>query len=194
MIHSTKVRLIMLAVAAFSAYAFAIGAPDEEARSLVTIREAPEHVVIYTLHRGPYDGTGPTIGRLFALLGSKGLAPRGNLKFAYLNSPERWSKEHWLTEISIPVDREALKLAGTLGDFTDVKVVPASTLAVAVKPAGMADAGVIFKALMMWIEDRAYEPLEGPCELFPPYSSGKYEDMKTEIMLPVTKPTEARAR
>ena len=75
MIRSSKVRLIMLAVVAFSVYAFAIGAPDEEAQSLVTIREAPEHVVIYTLHRGTYDGTGPTIGRLFALLGSNGLAP-----------------------------------------------------------------------------------------------------------------------
>ena len=80
------------------------------------------------------------IGSLFAVLGKKGLAPVGNLTFSYLNNPQRWAKEHWLTEISIPVDRAALKLAGTLGDFTDIKVVPASTLAVVVKPAGMAGA------------------------------------------------------
>ena len=195
MIRISKAVRIVLAIVAFSAYALAVGKPSADVEPLVTIREAPEHVVLYTLYRGPYDGVGAAIGRLYALLGSKGLTPKGSLSFSYLNNPDRWAKEHWLTEISVPVDREALKLTGTLGDFTDVKVVSAATLVVAAKPAGMADPSVIYRALIVWVaEHDVYEPLEGPCEVFPASVSGSYESMQTEIMIPVTRQPEPEGK
>jgi len=160
----------------------------------VTVREEPERVLLYTVYRGPYDEAGPAIGRLFALAGKNGLMPRGSVAFTYLNNPTRCSADHWLTEISIPVDRSALKLAGTLGEFTDVKVLRGCTVAVAVKPAGMADPAPVYEALTRWVHGHGYGLVGGVSEAFPPQAVGAYEAMQTEIVIPVEKLVEVEAR
>lgn len=115
-------------------------------------------------------------------------APRGPLSYVYLNNPEYVSCRHRLTEIRIPVAKEALKHAGTLGEMTDVKTVPAVELAVIAKSAGQEDPRAIYERLFNWVYAHGYVHIEDPMEKFlTGASGGSYAQMKTEIMVPVMK-------
>ncbi len=161
-------------------------AAAEAGQPAVTIRKAPEQVVLYTLYRGPYDGVGPVIGKLMMQAGQKGIAPQGNISFAYLNNPGLTTKEHNLVEIRVPVGQAALKLAGTLGEFTDVKALPAMDLAVIVKPKGVSDPTQLRAQLAAWIHDNGYEAVDACSETFLGMGGG-YADMESEIAYPVRK-------
>jgi effector-binding domain-containing protein len=153
----------------------------------ITVKKINEQVVLYTLYRGSYDQIGPAIGQLFGLAAQKQIQPMGNVYLTFLNNPKIVAPAHWLTEIRIPVSPQALNAAGTLGPMTDVKKLPAMDVAAAVKPAGMADPSPIYDALAKWIQDNKYSPLDGPMEYYPPNAMGPYEQMQTEIMLPIEK-------
>ena len=155
---------------------------DEHAFS---VRKVEEQVALYTIYRGSYDKAGVVIGRLFGLAAQKGVTPRGPLTFVYLNNPQHVSSEHWLTEIRIPVGKEALKLAGTLGEMTDVKALPAMEAAVAVKAEGQSDAGPIYESLEGWLFKQRCVAIDGPCETFLTGTTGNYAQMKTEIAVPI---------
>ncbi len=154
----------------------------------ITIRKLEPQTVLYTIYRGSYDKMGKAIGNLYALARDKGVYPRGSLSCVYLNNPQLISSEHWLTEIRIPVGKEALKLAGTLGEMTDVKAMPAMEVAVAVKPEGVVDPNPIYENLELWIHKEGYSAVEGPMEIFLTNGAmGSYAQMKSEIMIPVKK-------
>ena len=154
----------------------------------VTIRQVKPQTVLYTIYRGDYDKVGQAIGSLYALAIQKQIWPSGSLHFAYLNNPKHVSSEHWLTEIRIPVREEALKHAVNFGEMTDVKKLPAMTVAVAAKPAGQADSGPIYVRLDSWIFKQGYAGIGGSCEKFlANAATGDYARMKSEIMIPVTK-------
>lgn len=157
-------------------------------KSDVTIRQVEPQTVLYTIYRGDYDKVGHAIGSLYALAVQKKIWPNGSLYFAYLNNPKHVSSEHWLTEIRIPVKEEALKHTGTFGEMTDVKKLPAMTVAVAAKPAGQADSEPIYLRLDTWIFKHGYAGIGGPCEKFlANAATGDYAQMKSEIMIPVTR-------
>jgi effector-binding domain-containing protein len=157
-------------------------------KSEIVIRQVKPQTVLYTIYRGDYDKVGQAIGSLYALAIQKKIWPSGSLHFAYLNNPEHVSKEHWLTEIRIPVREEALKMAGTLGEMTDVKKLPAMEVAVATKPTGQADPGPLYTNLGTWILKQGYIVDGGPCEKFLANAmTGDYSQMKSEIMIPVTR-------
>ena len=153
-----------------------------------SVKKVDEQAVLYALHRGSYEKLGPAIGKLFALAGEKGIAPQGNMSIVYLNSPMRVSKEHWLSEIRIPVGKEALEFAGTLGEFTDVKVMAETEAVVGVKPEGVADPGPIYTGMARWIFEHGYMATEGPSETYLTNAmTGDYSKMKVEILMPVVK-------
>jgi len=154
----------------------------------ITIRKMEPQTVLYTIYRGSYEKAGSAIGKLFALAGQNQIQPVGPVYYVYLNNPSQVSSEHWLTEIRIPVGKDAVKIAGTLGEMTDVKSLPAMEMAVAVKPQGLADPSPIYAALYTWITKQGYM-VTGSCrEVFLTNAmSGNYAQMKTEIMLPVRK-------
>jgi effector-binding domain-containing protein len=184
-----KVWFVLLLAAALSVLGIAeISTKPAAPVPPFTIGKVEPQVVLYTLHRGSYDKTGATVGKLFALAGQKSITPRGPLSYAYLNNPQRVSSEHWLTEIRIPVGKEALQLSGTLGDFTDVKTLPAAEVAIAIKPQGQADPGPIYDSLYTWIFKQGYMPDDGAYEVF--LSEGPmtdYSQMKTKIMVPIVR-------
>jgi effector-binding domain-containing protein len=154
----------------------------------VQIRKTQEQVVLYTIHRGPFDKVGATIGELMATAAPKGLYPRGSVSFVYLNDISTVPSEHWLTEIRIPVGEGALSQAGTLGKFTDVKKLPSVEVAVVAKPEGQADPESIYQQLYTWIFQNGYRPTEGANEVFlTNASAGDYSKMKSEIMVPIRK-------
>ena len=113
-------RKINICIISMLVAVFVVGiAADIYAKSAtkpaVTIRKVNEQVVLYTIYRGSYDQMGKAIGELYALAGQKGIMPRGPMTYAYLNNPKYVARQHLLTEIRIPVGKEALKSAGTLG-------------------------------------------------------------------------------
>ncbi len=183
-----RTSLLLLAVGLMVVSIVEISATSAGSKSTFTIRKAEKQVVLYTIYRGSYDKVGAAIGKLFALAGSKGIKPQGPISFVYLNNPRYVSSQHWLTEIRIPVGKGALKLSGTLGEMTDVKEVPAVELVVAVKPEGQADPGPIYERLFTWIYKAGYVHIEDPREKFlSGASTGDYAQMKSEIMIPVSK-------
>ncbi len=157
-------------------------------KSGFVIRKAKEEVVLYTIHRGSYNKVGPVIGKLYGLAGKTGIRPRGSAYHVYLNNPQRVSKEHLLTEIRIPVSKEALKFSGSLGKMTDIKKLPAGDVVVAVKPEGQNDPGAIYNSLYKWIFQEGYIAVDSPREvILTNVMSGDYGQMKTEIMIPVAR-------
>lgn len=154
----------------------------------ITTRQLESQTVLYTIHRGSYEKMGKTIGSLYALGIKNKIWPRGQLYCVYLNNPKNVSSEHYLIEIRIPVDKEALKLTGTLGEMTDIKTLPAMEVAVAIKSAGQADPGSIYGNLYKWIHKEGYAVSESPREKFlNDAKSGNYAQMKSEIMMPIKK-------
>ena len=185
-----KMSLVLPAVGLMVVSLAQIPANSAGGKKTFAIRKVQEQVVLYTIYRGSYNKVGSAIGRLFGLAGSKGITPRGPISFVYLNNPRYVSAQHWLTEIRVPVGKEALKHAGTLGEMTDVKTVPAVELVVAVKPEGQADPGPIYERLFTWIYEAGYVHIEDPRERFlTGASTGDYARMKSEIMVPVSKIT-----
>jgi effector-binding domain-containing protein len=180
--------LILLAMVLLAVSAIEIFAEQAKEEPKITIRKLQQQTVLYTIYRGSYEKMGVAIGNLYALAGQKGVYPRGSMCCVYLNNPQYVSSEHQLTEIRIPVGEEALKLAGTLGEMTEVKTVPAMDVAVAVKPEGVADSSTIYKNLGLWMYKKGYAATEGPMEIFLTNSeAGNYAQMKSEIMIPVEK-------
>jgi effector-binding domain-containing protein len=179
---------LLSAICLMAAGTVTILAKSRTAEPAFAIRKADSQVVLYTIFRGSYDKAGPAVGRLFALAHSKQIKPSGPASYAYLNNPRCVSMEHWLTEIRIPVDKDALKFAGTLGPFTDVKALPDMQLAVAIKPEGQADPAPIYEKLYAWLFKQGYIAADAACETFLTNAmSGDYTRMKTEIAVPVEK-------
>lgn len=159
-----------------------------EKNSGVSIRKIEEEIVLYTIHRGSYNKIGLAIGELYALAGKKGISPRGSVYYVYLNNPHQVSNEHWLTEVRIPVSKDALKAAGTLGKMTDIKKLPSTEAVVAVKPEGQADPSNTYDKLYAWIFKEGYMTVDSAREVFLTNAmSGDYSQMKSEIIIPIRK-------
>ena len=156
--------------------------------SEITTRSMPEQVVLYKIVRGHYSKAGMAIGQLYSFAGMKGLQPKGGPIYVYLNNPKLVSSEHWLTEIRIPVSEKALEQAGTLGEMTDIKKVPAMEFVVAVKPEGMADPSAIYEAMTKYIYENGYTTIDAPAEItLSGASTGDYTKVKSEILMPIKK-------
>jgi hypothetical protein len=159
----------------------------------ISIRKVGDRTVLYTLYRGPYEKIGSSIGQLYATAGKSGIAPRGNLTLVYLNNAGYTSPEHYLTEIRIPVDKDALKLAGTLGPMTDVKNLRAVEMAVLDKAAGDMDYPGIYARLYTWIGKNGHYPVDSAEESFFGAASQDVEKMKSEVSVPVGRVAEKQA-
>jgi len=182
--RKVKALLLSMTVCLMVVSTAKIFAESEEDK--LSVRQLKEEVVLYTIHRGSYDRIGPLIGKLHALAGKKGISSRGSAYYVYLNNPNHVSSQHWLTEIRIPVSKDALKEAGTLGEMTDIKILPATEVAVAVKPEGLPDPSGIYNKLYAWIFKQGYITTGSAREVFLTNAmSGNYAQMKTEIIIPV---------
>jgi len=188
MLKSKKQQAVALIILLVSLTAIRMWAGPEAPKQEFEIQKVDEQVVLYTLYRGSYEKAGAAIGKLFALAGQKGIRPAGNAYFTYLNNPELVSNKHWLTEIRLPVNKEALKLAGSLGEFTDIKKLPAMKTATAIKPKGTTNAGELLSILYAWIFKNGFTPVDAHSERFlENVTSGDYAQMKTRIIIPVRK-------
>jgi effector-binding domain-containing protein len=157
----------------------------------VTVREVGPQVVLYTVYRGPYENICKSINKLYNLALAKGMLPCGPISTGYLNNPMSTSPEHWLIEIRLPVDSEALKYAGRLGDMTDVKSLPALKFAVTVKPQGITNPESVISGLFSWISRRGYVTAGRMWQSVLKNETGEYIEMKTEFMVPIKSRTAA---
>lgn len=155
-------------------------------KSNITIRQLESQTVLYTIYRGEYEKIGRAIGDLYALAVKNKIWPGSSLSCVYLNNPQYISGEHCLVEIRIPVGQEALKLAGTLGELTDVKTLQAMEVAVTAKSAGQTDPSSVYDSLHVWITKNGYRAAENACEKFAAnIGATNYAQMKSEIMIPI---------
>lgn len=164
-----------------------ICARDDKVQSVpdVTIRRIGPQAVLYTVFRGHYEEISPTINRLYQLAEAKGLTSVGPVATGYLNNPQFISSEHWLIEIRIPVDIDSLNYAGTLGQMTDIKLLPAMNVATAVKPEGQNDPEPAIRSLYAWINQRGYRIAGGLWQTVLCDESKNYAQMRTEFMIPI---------
>ncbi len=72
----------------------------------IEVRTLPAARVVSVLHTGPYPGVGAAYEKIFAYLGSHGLAPAGPTRELYFNDPAEVPETELLTEVQCPV-REA---------------------------------------------------------------------------------------
>jgi effector-binding domain-containing protein len=167
-----------------------ISAEKTTDKSNITIRQTESQTVLYTIYRGNYEKIGQAIGKLFATAASKGIQPGGSLSCVYLNNPEYVPMEHCLTEIRIPVAnaKEALKHAGTLGEMTDIKVMPAMEVAVITKPGMNIEYADFYKSLYDGIARMGYRTSDNACETFLTNTmSTDYSQTKSEVTIPIKK-------
>ena len=152
----------------------------------VTVRRVEPHAVLYTVYRGHYKDVGTAIDELLELAGEKHLTPVGPIYTGYLNNPLLVSGDHWLIEIRIPVAMDALEFAGTLGEMTDVKLMPAMKVVSAVKPEGQLDPGPVIRGLYTLINQRGYR-VAGRMWQTVHCNDGSedYSQTRTEFMIPV---------
>ena len=156
-----------------------------ESASDVTVRDVGPHAVLYTVYRGHYGRIGPAINQLYELADAKGIRTTGSLSTGYLNNPQAHSPEHWLIEIRIPVSADAMKLAGTLGRMTDIKLLPAMKVAAAVKPEGQDNPETAIRNLYSWINKHGYRIAGGMWQSVLCDEAGNYSQMRTEFIIPI---------
>jgi len=182
---------LLLSLAALTAIADTSETVTEakKEKTVCAIRDLPQQVVLYTIYRGNLDDVRPAVEELFNLAGQKGIYPiypDVAITFVYLNNFQHVSREHWLTEIRVPVDKTALEAAGKLGKMTDVKTISPMKVAVATKPEGMANPEPIYRTLYTWMLKQGHTPFFGPQETFlTNVETADYAQMKTEIMIPI---------
>jgi effector-binding domain-containing protein len=191
--RKVKILFLLFAMVVVAVSVVGISAEQTIDKPEITIRQLQPQTVLYTIYRGSYDKIGKAIGNLYALAGQKGIIPRGSVSCVYLNNPEYVSSEHWLTEIRIPVDKNALKLAGTLGEMTDIKELRAMEVAVIIKQGVQVDYATLYEGLYNGIAQKGYRASDNAWESFLGTGfSGDYTQMKSEIMVPIKKLSESK--
>ncbi len=185
----SKLKMMSLLLLVLTAImAIGIYAGQTADKSDITIRKMESQTVLYTIYRGEYEKIGNSIGSLFGLAMKNQIWPKGSISLVYLNNPQYISGEHCLVEIRIPVGKEALKKAGTLGEMTDVKEIKAMEVAVIKKSAGQMNYGSLYNSLHTWISRNGYVTTENACEMFAGAGGvTDYSQMSSEIMIPVKK-------
>ncbi len=180
--------LLLLGLVLTAIMTIGIYAEQSADKSDITIRKMESQTVLYTIYRGEYEKIGKAIGNLFGLAMKNQIWPKGSISLVYLNNPQYISGEHCLVEIRIPVGKEALKKAGTLGEMTDVKEMKAMEVAVIKKSAGQMNYDSLYNGLHKWISRNGYRKTENACEIFAATGGvTDYSQMSSEIMIPVEK-------
>ena len=180
--------LVLLLVVIVAAVTVELFAGQDIGESVFSIKKSDTQTVLYTVYRGPYESIGKSIGELYALAIRKNIMPRGPLAMVYLNNPQNTSREHFFTEIRIPVDPNALQQAGTLGPMTDIKTLKATEYAVMKKQPGQTDYEAFYRDLYGRIAKDGYRRTDNAVEVFTSAGMGAdYSQMKTDVMVPVVK-------
>jgi effector-binding domain-containing protein len=178
-----KIFLLLMGVVMLGSAVMTMHAQEDNGIHLKTVES---QTVLYTVSRGHYAQMGATIESLYALAKENGITSCGDLRILYLNNPQQVASSHWLYEIQIPVDKEVLSLAGTLGKMTDIKQLPTMETAVIKRQNIMADPTELYEQLYDWISTQHLMPVDDPFETF--INSSQYPDlsqMRSEIMVPI---------
>jgi len=185
--------LVLLLVVVVAAVTVELFAEQDSSNSDFSIKKSEAQTVLYTVYRGPYENVGKPIGELYGLAMQKNIRPRGPVAMVYLNNPQNTTQEHFLVEIRIPVDPNAIQQAGTLGPMTDIKTVKATEYAVMKKQPGLTDYEAFYRALYERIAKEGYRRTDNAVEVFTgTRMGGDYSQMKSEVMVPVAKTAPAR--
>jgi effector-binding domain-containing protein len=161
-------------------------AKDEGKKDEVKLKNYKSKLVLYTVCRGGNKKVGLAARDLYFLAENKII--RLLSTYVYLNDREEVPSKHWLTEIRLDARSDAIEHAGKLGEWVDIKEIPAYQAVAAIKNQGVADSGPIYEKLYSWIFEHGYVPAGRPIEnLLLGTTNAKYEKIKSEITIPVKK-------
>ena len=180
-----KILLCLTVIAVCTGIVITVRAQD--GTGPVTLKTEVSRTVLYTVARGHYAQVGKTIKELYAVGREKEMeSDGGDLRIVYLNNPHQTAPEHWLYEVQIPVQEQALMHAGTLGEMMDVKRLPEMKVATIRRPEIMADPTEYIAKVYDWISTQNVRPIDNPIDLT--VNSNLYPDfsqMQSEIMIPI---------
>jgi effector-binding domain-containing protein len=166
----------------------ACAAKDEDAKDEVKLKSYKSKLVLYTVCRGGNKKVGHAARDLYFLAEEKIIRLLSSPTYVYLNDREGLPSKHWLTEIRLDARSDAIEHAGKLGEWIDIKEIPAYQAAAAIKDKGVADPGPVYDKLYSWIFEHGYVPAGRPIEnLLLGTTNSKYENIKSEITIPVKK-------
>jgi hypothetical protein len=166
-------------------------------------RTEPQHVVLYSVHKGTYQTLGLTFQKLSRLARARGIRPTGDYGDAvYLQSPDAVKPDELLIGVQIPVTAEAVRQKGRLQALacamrlgtTDVKTVPERAVAWVTKPKGAAEARLagLYAGLHNLIQTQRAGAITCPPEQrflaaarIP--NNCELSDLTTELMVPMEK-------
>ncbi len=165
----------------------ALARPAQVAAGTTRVKPVAEHPVVYALHKGPYDGIGATIGKVFGCIGSNQLVPMGAPVMAYLKDPSQTQNpEEYETEVLVEVGQTTLEQLQ--GEGCMIKKIPAGEVAARVEFGPYDKVAANYGELAKWIADNGYA-VSGPA-LMATYSDPTTtapEALISELMFMVVK-------
>jgi effector-binding domain-containing protein len=133
----------------------ALARPAQAAAGTTRVKPVMEHSAVYALHKGPYEGIGATIGKVFGCIGANQLMPMGAPVMAYLKDPSQTQNpEEYETEVLVEVG--ATTLEALQGEGCAIKKIPAGEVAARVEFGPYDKAAANYGELAKWITDNGY--------------------------------------
>lgn len=151
------------------------------------VRTLPERLVATTLHKGPYQTMGMTIGMLYGWMGQSGITPMGVPVQVYLTDPSNeQDPAKYVTEVWIQVAKPEKEPAAD--PARALKTLPAQEIVVQAEIGPYEKAAEGYGKLKAWTEANGYE-IAGPAGMFS-YSNPMDtppERLVNEVFFPVRK-------
>ncbi|MBM4354627.1 MAG: GyrI-like domain-containing protein [Deltaproteobacteria bacterium] len=134
--------------------------PAQAAAGTTRIKPVVEHNVVFALHKGPYDGIGATIGKVYACIGMNGLVPLSGPTMAYLKDPSQTQNpEEYETEVFVEIGPTTLEQLQ--GEGCGMKKIPAGEVAARVEIGPYDKVAANYGELAKWIGKNGYA-VSGP--------------------------------
>lgn len=161
--------------------------PEQAPFGVAGVRTLDKYSALHTLHKGPYESMGASIGKLFMCIGMNDLMPMGGPVMVYLKDPmHTQNPEEYETEVRVPVNpTDATSLRGP---GCALKVVPAQQVAIRLEKGPYEQTGKAYGQLAGWAAQNGWE-ITGP-GMMNTYSDPRNtppEELLNEVYFPVEK-------
>jgi len=134
--------------------------PAQVAAGATQLRKVPEHQVVSALHKGPYEGIGATIGKVYGCVFGNQLFPMSGPIMVHLKGPDQ-TKNPEEFETEVVVDIAPTTLTELQGEGCVVKTIPACEVAARVEIGPYDKAAEKYGELAAWIKKHGRK-IDGP--------------------------------
>jgi len=168
--------------------------PAQAATGVPKVRHVRQATVVSTLHKGPYQSVGMSIGKVFGFVGANDLIPFGPPSMIYVKDPmSAKSPDEYETEVLLPI-APVPDVAKYQGEGIGVKVMPEADLVVKVEIGPFDKVPQAYAGLSAWAGQYGYD-IVGPAgqTTFSDPMSTPPDQLVHELFFPVKKKDTAAA-